>query len=51
MAQIKEELRGLLMRMKEESEKGNLKPNIKKLRSWQLAPLLHGKWKGKRWKQ
>ena len=38
-----EELKNLLMRMKEESEKGNLKPNIKKLRSWHLAPLLHGK--------
>ena len=46
-----EELKNLLMRMKEESEKGNLKPNIKKLRSWHLAPLLHGRWKGKRWKQ
>ena len=38
-----EDLKNLLMRMKEESEKGNLKPNIKKLRSWYPGPLLHGK--------
>ena len=38
------------MRMKEENERAGLKLNIKKLRSWHLAPLLHGKEKGKRWK-
>ena len=40
------------MRVKEESERASLRPNIKKkkLRSWHLAPLLHGKYKGKWWK-
>ena len=37
------------MRVKEESEGAGLKLNTKKLRSWHLAPLLHGKEKGKRW--
>ena len=37
------------MRVKEESERAGLRLNIKKkLRSWRLAPLLHGKQKGKR---
>ena len=43
MAESKEELKSLLMRVKEESEKASLKLSIKKLRSWHLAPLLHGK--------
>ena len=43
MAEIEEELKSLLMRVKEESERASLKLNIKKLRSWHLAPLLHGK--------
>ena len=38
-----EELKGLLMKMKEESEKVGLKLNIQKLRSWHLVPSLHGK--------
>ena len=38
-----EELKNLLMRVKEESEKADLKLNIKKLRSWHLAPLSHDK--------
>ena len=38
MAESKEELRSLLMRVKEESERAGLKLNIKKLRSWYLAP-------------
>ena len=38
------------MRMKEENERAGLKLNIKKLRSWHLGPLLHGKEKGKKWK-
>ena len=33
------------MRVKEESERAGLKLNIKKLRLWHLAPLLHGKQK------
>ena len=43
MAESEEELKSLLMKVKEESEKAGLKLYIKKLRSWHLAPLLHGK--------
>ena len=43
MADSKEELKSLLLRMKEESEKAGLKFNIKKLRSWYLFPTLTGK--------
>ena len=45
MAESKEELKSLLMRVKEESEKVGLKLNIQKrcLRSWHPVPLLHGK--------
>ena len=51
MAESEEELRSLLMRMKEETEKAGLKLNIKKTRSWHPVPSLHGKQKGKKWKQ
>ena len=43
MAESKEELKSLLMKVKEESEKVGLKLNIQKLRSWHLVPSLHGK--------
>ena len=45
MAENKEELKSLLMKMKEESEKAGLKLNIQKTkqRSWHLVPLLHDK--------
>ena len=46
MAENEEELKSLLMRVKEESEKAGLKCNIKKkkkLISWYLIPPLHGK--------
>ena len=43
MAESEEELRSLLMTVKEESEKVGLKLNIQKLRSWHLVPSLHGK--------
>ena len=46
-----EELKNLLMKVKEESEKVGLKLNIQKLRSWHLVPSLHGKRIGKQWKQ
>ena len=45
------ELKGLLMRVKEESEKNSLKLNIKKNKIIASNPSLHGKEKGKRWKQ
>ena len=50
MAESEEEQKNLLMRVKEESERASLRLNIKQLRSWYPAPLLHGKQKGKRWK-
>ena len=43
MAESKEELKSLLMKVKEDNEKVGLKLNIKKLRSWHLVPSLHGK--------
>ena len=42
-AESEEELKSLLMRVKEESERAGLRLNIRKLRSWHPAPLLHGK--------
>ena len=38
-----EELKSLLMRVKEESEKAGLKLSIQKLRPWHPVPSLHGK--------
>ena len=44
MAESKEELKNLLMRVKEESERASLRLNSKKrLRAWHPAPFLHGK--------
>ena len=37
------DLKNLLMRVKEESEKADLKLNFQKLRSWHPVPSLHGK--------
>ena len=41
-AESEEELKSLLMKVKEESEKAGLKLNIKKLRSWHPVSSLHG---------
>ena len=43
MAESEEEIKSLLMKVKEESEKVGLKLNIRKLRSWHLVPSLHSK--------
>ena len=43
MADIEEELKSLLMKVKEESEKVGLISTFRKLRSWHLVPSLHGK--------
>ena len=43
MAESKEELKSLLMRVKEESEKAGSNSTFNKLRSWHLVPSLHGK--------
>ena len=51
MADSKEELKSLLMKVKEESEKAGLKLNIQKTRIMASVPSLHGKLMGKQWKQ
>ena len=43
MAESEEELRSLLMRVKEESEEAGLKLNIKKQRPRHSVPSFHGK--------
>jgi len=43
MAESEEELKSLLMKVKEESEKVGLKLNIRKLRSLDLVPSLNGR--------
>ena len=43
MAENEEELKSLLMKVKEESEKVGLNSTLRKLRSWHLVPSLHGK--------
>ena len=43
MAESKEKLMSLLMKVKEESEKGGLKFNIQKTKILHLVPSLHGK--------
>ena len=42
MAESKEELKSLLIKMKEESEKFGLKLNIQKTKIMALAPSFHG---------
>ena len=43
MAERQEELKSLLMKVKEESEKVGLKLNIQKTKAWHPVPSLHGK--------
>ena len=43
MAERKEELKSLLMKLKEESEKVGLKLNIQKTKIWHLVPSVHWK--------
>ena len=43
LAKSEEELKNLLMRVKEESEKASLKLDIKKPISWHPVSSLHGK--------
>ena len=42
MAESEEELKSLLMKVKEENEKVGLKLNIQKTKSWHLVPSLFG---------
>ena len=43
MAENEEELKSLLIRVKEESKRAVLRLNIKKTKSWRPALLLYGK--------
>ena len=43
MAESEEELKSLLMKVKEESKKLALISTFRKRRSWHLVPSLHGK--------
>jgi len=43
MGENEEELKSLLMKVKEKSEKDGLKFTFRKLRSWHLVPSLHDK--------
>ena len=43
MAESEEELKSLLMKVKEESERVGLSSTFRKRRSWHLVPSLHGK--------
>ena len=45
-----EELKSLLMKVKEESEKAGLKLNIQKTKIMASGPSLHGKYMGEQWK-
>ena len=48
MAESEEELKSLLMRVKEESDKTGLNSTFKNLRPWHPVPSLHGKQMGKK---
>ena len=50
-AESKEKLKSLLMKVKKESEKADLKLNIQKTRIMASNPSTHAKQKGKEWKQ
>ena len=51
MAESEEELKSLLMKVKEEREKLASSSTFRKLRSWHLVLSLHDKEMGKQWKQ
>ena len=50
MAESEEELKSLLMKVKEENEKVALKLNIQKAKIMAFVPSFHGKQMGKQWK-
>ena len=51
MAESEEELKSLLMKVKEEREKVGLKLNIQKMKIMASVPTLHSKQKGEKQKQ
>ena len=50
MAESKEELRSLLLRVKEESERAGLRLNIKKTKIMASGPMTSWQIEGERWK-
>ena len=51
MAESEEELKNLMMKVKEESEKAGLKLNIQKTEIMACGPIASCKYMGKQWKQ
>ena len=51
MAESEEELKSLLMWVKEESEKAGLKLNIQKLKNMATSPITSWQIDGEKWKQ
>ena len=51
MAESKEQLTSLLMKVKEESEKAGLKLNIQKIKIMASGPTISWQIMGKQWKQ
>ena len=51
MAASKEELKSLLLEVKEESEKAGLKLNVQKTKTIASAPITSWQKMGKQWKQ
>ena len=51
MAESEEELKSLLMKVKEESEKVGLKLHIQKTKTMAFGPITHGKQMEKQWKR
>ena len=51
MAESKEELKSLLIRVKEESEKADLKLNIQKTKIMASSPITSWQIDGEKWKQ
>ena len=51
MAESEEELKSLLMKVKEESEKVGLKLNIQKTKVMASSPITSWQYMGKQWKQ
>ena len=51
MAESEEELKSLLMKVKEESEKVGLKLNIQKMKIMASGPITSWEMDGKQWKQ
>ena len=51
MTESKEELKSILMKMKEESEKSDLKLNIQNINIMVSSPITSWQTEGKKWKQ